>query len=358
MVRRIGAIKLPVNRLHMELTNACNFSCEFCPDSVMKRERGMMSKDMARAILDQVSGFGGIRMVLFHVMGEPALHPDMLDIAGYAASRNVSVCITTNGSRLNRDMLYGLQKSGVRHVIVSLQTPDEQTFAMRGAKGITFNEYADRIAETVKTIINEDIKIGFTLSFLSSPLRRLIIPIAKEFSIADTSKKLREYLQQWAERLMKDTRIEGRMPDVLKKIRRARSFSRNRIDLTDTLSFQTRIVGDWSTHFRKRLVKARFGFCPGLQENFGILWNGDYVFCCTDYEGRTSTANFNDLSIQDYLSSEAVQKTVKAMQTFRVINEHCRYCMGDKSHLNSLVKQIGSVLYFKAISRNMNEQIF
>ncbi|KPK01404.1 MAG: hypothetical protein AMK71_05695 [Nitrospira bacterium SG8_35_4] len=316
MDRRIGVIKLPINRLHIELTNACNFSCEFCPDSKMKRKRGFMSVDMAKSILDQVSEFKDINMVLFHVLGEPTLHPDLIEIAGYASSRKLKTCITTNGSRLSRDMLHALQKAGARHIIISLQTPDERTFSMRGAKDISFSEYADQITSAVKTLIDEELDIELTISFLSSPLRRLIIPIAKEFSIADTSKQLRAYLKLWAEKVMTGTTLEDRLPQVLKKIKRARCFSQNRIRLSDRLSFETRIVGDWSTHFQKRIVKARFGYCPGLQENFGILWNGDYVFCCTDYEGRTSTANFNDMSIRDYLSSGPVQEMVKGMQRF------------------------------------------
>lgn len=352
MDRRTGAIKLPINRLHMELTNACNFSCEFCPDSKMKRKRGFMSVDMAKSILDQTSEFRDINMVLFHVLGEPTLHPDLPEIAGYAASKKLKMCVTTNGSRLTRDMLYSLQSAGVQHIIISLQTPDERTFSMRGAKDISFSEYADQITSAVKTLIDEELTIEITISFLSSPLRRLIIPIAKEFSIADTSKQLREYLKLWARRVMTSTTIENCLPEVLKKIRRARCFSHNRIRLSDRLSFETRIVGDWSTHFQKRLVKARFGYCPGLQENFGILWNGDYVFCCTDYEGNTSFTNFRDLSIREFLSSAPVQGMVKGMQRFRIIHEHCRSCMGDSSRLNSLVKQVGSVLYFKTLSRN------
>jgi sulfatase maturation enzyme AslB (radical SAM superfamily) len=352
MDRRIGVIKLPISRLHIELTNACNFSCEFCPDSKMKRKRGFMSVDMAKSILDQTSEFKDINMVLFHVLGEPTLHPDLLEIAAYAASKKLKICLTTNGSRLNRDMLYALQGAGVQHIIISLQTPDERTFSMRGAKDILFSDYADQITSAVKTLIDEKLEIEFTISFLSSPLRRLIIPIAKEFSIADTSKQLREYLKLWAERVMTGTTIEDDLPGVLKKIKRARCFSQNKIRLSDRLSFETRIVGDWSTHFQKKLVKARFGYCPGLQENFGILWNGDYVYCCTDYEGRTSSANFRDMSIRDYLSSGPVQEMVKGMQRFRIIHDHCRYCIGDSSHLNSLVKQVGTILYFKTLSRN------
>ncbi len=102
-------------------------------------------------------------------------------------------------------------------------------------------------------------------------------------------------------------------------------------------------------------MKAHFGYCPGLQENFGILWNGDYVFCCTDYEGKTTIANFKDQTISEYLESEDVQNTVRAMQKYRIVNEYCQYCMGDTSRLNSLVKQVGSVLYFKTLSSRQND---
>ena len=32
-------------------------------------------------------------------------------------------------------------------------------------------------------------------------------------------------------------------------------------------------------------------YCPAPYDQFVIQWNGDVVTCCTDYEGRTKTAN-------------------------------------------------------------------
>jgi len=351
----IGVIKLPVNRLHMELTNICNFSCEFCPDSRMKRQRGMMSADMAKTILDEISGSGHISLVLFHVMGEPTLYPDLVDIAEYANLKGIDVCITTNGSRLNLNLLESLQKAGVKKIIVSLQTPDEKTFAMRGARGLSFEVYAEQIISAAKAVIRNNSGTELSISFMSSPLRKLIIPVAKEYSIADNSVKLRKYLKLWAENILKGTHIESHLPKVLKQINRARSFRENRIILTDRLSFHTRIVGDWATHFDRKNVKAKIGYCPGIQENIGILWNGDYVFCCTDYEGRTSIANYNDVTIADYLRDKTVQRTARGFQRFRVLDDYCQSCLGDSSYLNSFVKQIGSILYFKSFKRHPNK---
>ena len=352
--RNIGVIKLPVNRLHIELTNVCNFSCEFCPDSKMKRKKGYMSIDMAKSILDEVSGSGMVKWVFFHVMGEPMLHPGLVEIADYAKSRDVNVCITTNGSRLDPDILKMLTEAGVKKIILSLQTPDERTFSMRGAGELPFADYMEKITAVAREFINKKNDTELVISFLSSPLRRLIIPVAKEFSIADTTYKLRDYLRQWSGKILSGTPCEKSLPDVYKQIGRAGSFRENTIRLTEGLSFHTRIVGDWATHFGKKIVRAKFGYCPGIQENFGILWNGDYVFCCTDYEGRTAVANYSRVSITEYLENEIVQKTVRGFQRFRVLDPYCQTCIGDSSYLNSFVKQIGSVLYFKLFKRLNN----
>jgi len=48
----IGRIKLPIQRIHLEVTSHCNFACEFCPDSKMERGRGFMDFDLLRRILE------------------------------------------------------------------------------------------------------------------------------------------------------------------------------------------------------------------------------------------------------------------------------------------------------------------
>lgn len=347
----IGAIKLPINRLHMELTNICNFSCEFCPDSKMKRQKGMMPVETAKAIMDEIRRTKVVTTLLFHVMGEPTLYPRLIDVVEYADSLGIETCLTTNGSRLDHNLLDELIHAGISRIIVSLQTPDDKTFGIRGAKGIEFDEYAGMITGIAKRFLTYESKTKLTVSFLSSPLRRLIIPIFPEISIADTSSELKKYLNLWAGKIINNSPLEYRYSDVLKQIGKIWAFKENVIMINDSLNFHTRVMGDWSIHFDRKNVNATFGYCPGIQENFGILWNGDYTFCCTDFEGKTSTHNYNDISIFDYLSSEPVQAVVKGFKKFRVVHPYCKQCLGDKSILNSIVKQIGSIVYFKWLAK-------
>ena len=354
MAERIGIINLPINRIHLELTNICNFSCEFCPDSKMKRPRGMMPIELARSVIDEIDRTRVARMLLFHVMGEPTLHPRLLEIVEYAQGKGLNTCLTTNGSRLDEEFIGELIRAGIGEIIISLQTPDEKTFSLRGARGITFSEYAGRITSVARKFLYNTEKVRLTINFLSSPLRRLIIPIFPEVSIADTSRDLKRYLGMWAEMVTSDTPYEDTYKDVMRQIQNIWSFKENTIRITDRFSFNTRIMGDWAIHFEEKNVNAAFGYCPAIQDNFGILWNGDYTFCCTDFDGSTSLCNYSSTSIQEYLQKGMVQDIVKGFRFFRVVHPYCKQCLGDRNILNAFVKQFGSILYFKWIKKGGN----
>lgn len=313
----------------------------------MKRQRGMMPVDTAKSILDEAGKTKVAKTVLFHVMGEPTLYPHLIEVVQYANQKGIETCLTSNGSRLNEKLMDELIYAGIGRIIISLQTPDEKTFSIRGATGIEFDDYAAKIVSIAKRFLSETGKSKLTVSFLSSPLRRLIIPIYPDVSIADTSSDLKNYLRLWAKKILDKSSLEFRYNDVLTQIREIWTFKENTIHISNRVGFHTRIMGDWAIHFDRKNVNAFFGYCPGIQENFGILWNGDYTFCCTDFDGRTSTDNFSKTSLKDYLESEEVQRVVKGFNRFRVIHPYCKQCLGEKNLLNAIVKQIGSIVYFK-----------
>ncbi|MFQ5901856.1 MAG: SPASM domain-containing protein, partial [Thermodesulfobacteriota bacterium] len=174
----------------------------------------------------------------------------------------------------------------------------------------------------------------------------------------DTSRDLRRHLLRWSESILKGATFENNLEKIHKRLRWIGSFRENSITLCPNLTFETRIMGDWAVHSLNNGVKAKIGFCPGIQENFGILWNGDIVFCCVDYEGKTVVSNVRDTSITDYLRSIQVQQVVKGFNRFRVTHPHCQRCMGDKNYLNTFVRQIGSILYFKGYRKVFSSNQF
>src|SRR5512139_2703466 len=147
----IGAIPLPVRRLHVELTNRCNFSCEFCPDGKMRRPRGTMEFPLLERILSDAAGVA--REVHFHVMGEPALYPRLGDAVRAAASRGFVPSVTTNGSLLSPGAVGDIAARGLEQLTVSVQTPDPDSFRLRGAPGVTFREYREKIVAASRSVL-------------------------------------------------------------------------------------------------------------------------------------------------------------------------------------------------------------
>jgi MoaA/NifB/PqqE/SkfB family radical SAM enzyme len=279
-------------------------------------------------------------------MGEPLLYPQLAEAVAYTSEKGLKSCVTTNGALLTEDKLDDLVKAGLSRLILSLQTPDERTFEFRGAGDLSFDEYKERVMRAARKVMNSG-GTHLTLSFLSSPLRRLLIPIMPELQVADKSRDLRGFLRPWAVELLTGSAYEDNLPMVLKRVKRVGSFKNNGFDLTPDVRFETRIMGDWAVHAENSNVKAKFGFCPGIRENFGILWDGRFVYCCVDYDGKTSSADINDVSIEQALGSEDVQRTIRGFDSFKVVHPHCQSCLGDKNYLKSAVRQIGSIVYFK-----------
>ena len=353
-VSRLGAIELPVRRLHVELTNRCNFSCEFCPDRGMRRPRGTMPLSMVEDILAQAGQEGLARQVHFHVMGEPLLYAPLPEAVRLARRRGMEAWVTTNGSLLTPQRLLELQAAGLSHLTISLQTPDAPTFALRGSRFLTFEQYREGLVSTVRAFLSQASEMRLSICFLSNPLRRFRAPGASSIRVAESGRELRAHMGRWVEWVFGGSAFERQIPDLLARLKGAGILKEARVPLSAHLDFQVRALGNWAGHFEGPLVPARFGYCPGLSENFGVLWNGEYVICCADYNGRTVLANFSETPLCEYLSLPGVQDIAGSFRRYRVIHPHCRLCLGDRHLASALLRQAGSILYFRVYRKLVN----
>ena len=102
----------PINYLFIEITNACNFKCTWCPDDIMGRRRGFMKKEKVYRILDEIADkrawLGPLYPVKLHQMGEPFLHPDLPAIVEHAESRGVGIELNTNCGLITRENIDAL----------------------------------------------------------------------------------------------------------------------------------------------------------------------------------------------------------------------------------------------------------
>ncbi len=135
--RKLPGRFYPINYLFIEITNACNFKCTWCPDEIMDRRRGFMKKEKVFRILDEIaekrSWLGPLYPVKLHQMGEPMLHPDLVEIVAHAEKQGVGIELNTNCGLITRRRWTASMRAGLTNLILSYQTPDPASFKTRKA---------------------------------------------------------------------------------------------------------------------------------------------------------------------------------------------------------------------------------
>ena len=71
----VPEVKMDGVLVQIEVTNACNHRCTFCPNVDSIRKRKMMDFDFARRVMKECSEFlGKDKKICFHMNGEPLLY--------------------------------------------------------------------------------------------------------------------------------------------------------------------------------------------------------------------------------------------------------------------------------------------
>ena len=163
----------------LELTNKCNFHCEFCPSDSQTRLHGYMDLSLAKKIFNEISEKKLVSQVHLHLMGEPTLHPKLNEILNYARDKNVIINLTTNGSTLVKKKVPTLLESISGTITASLMTPTEETYEIRGDVGLSWDRYIDNfrllVREHLKRISKgEKINYAITMRIMVSEKKKRV----------------------------------------------------------------------------------------------------------------------------------------------------------------------------------------
>jgi MoaA/NifB/PqqE/SkfB family radical SAM enzyme len=119
-------------RISVEVTNRCNQTCRLCPRAGFTRPLGTIEPELFRTIADEVASHGSV--LWLHFLGEPLLHPRLIDLITYAKEVGVaSVGLSSNATLLSDRMAGDLLASGIDRLDFSLDANDRASYHhMRG----------------------------------------------------------------------------------------------------------------------------------------------------------------------------------------------------------------------------------
>src|SRR3989344_7365917 len=87
-----------LQRINLELTSRCNYSCVGCPTHDLLRGKGSMNFGLYKAIFDEVGN--DIDRVFLWGYGEPLLHPQATELIRYANNFSAKKIMSTTGWKL------------------------------------------------------------------------------------------------------------------------------------------------------------------------------------------------------------------------------------------------------------------
>lgn len=143
------------DNIYIEPTNLCNLDCMCCYGKGMKREKGMMSLQDFKRILDNMIRSDWKTSITLTGQGEPLLNKDIYLMIEYARDAGFNVSLISNGTALNPVNRVKLFLSGLNRLQVMFDSIDKESFeAFRlGAK-------FERVKENITAFILENEKRG------------------------------------------------------------------------------------------------------------------------------------------------------------------------------------------------------
>jgi MoaA/NifB/PqqE/SkfB family radical SAM enzyme len=332
-LRKMPGRFYPINYLFIEITNACNFKCTWCPDEIMGRRRGFMKKERVFRLLDEIaekrSWLGPLYPVKLHQMGEPMLHPDLPEIVAHAEERGVGIELNTNCGLITRDGVEALYRAGLTNLILSYQTPDPGSFRTRKAPKLVFDEYRDKVRLAVERKAALGARTTIEIDIMNTKH-------SDGARIVSEDEQALAFLADWigfCQELEKRHSLPPRAHDW-EQIRRERVLDQDengsRYTLLDGVTLVWKRCHSWGNviggHKATEVVDT---YCPAPYDQFVVQWNGDVASCCTDFEGLTKTANVFASSVEEVWRGETRRARLRDMLEGRLLDV-CARCQGLK----------------------------
>lgn len=269
-------------RAYVEITNACNLRCSFCPGT--RRAPRFLPPEQFHTIARRLRG--RVKYLYLHVMGEPLLHPELASILSIAAEEGFLICVTTNGTLLPEKGGLLLASPALHKASVSLHCAESN-----GLDGL------DGYLSGVWAFARQAAKSG-------------AICALRLWNIGGEEAWNGEILDFFAREL-------GAHPLSLPQPRLGSWRLGERLYLEQAEKF------DWpDLDAPERGTK----FCLGLRDQVAVLADGSVVPCCLDHEGDIRLGNLLEQGLEEILDAPRARSLYRGFSDGKPSEPLCRRC--------------------------------
>jgi MoaA/NifB/PqqE/SkfB family radical SAM enzyme len=109
-----------LHKVYVEPTTACNLDCRICMRKVWSEPSGFMEMPTYRRLIAGLQAVPTLTKVAFWGLGEPLLHPDIVEMVALAKDLGAETELISNGLLLDRILAEGLVSAGLDTLVLSV----------------------------------------------------------------------------------------------------------------------------------------------------------------------------------------------------------------------------------------------
>jgi sulfatase maturation enzyme AslB (radical SAM superfamily) len=333
-------------KVYFEVTNHCNFRCDFCPMAESKRKRQHMDYALfTKGIHDVVTG-NIADTVGFHILGEPLLYSRIFEAVSYAKSKGLRTEINTNGSLLTEKRVHALVQAGLDTLCISVQVLNANEHTSRGSN-LPFDVYYRRVMDAVQLIRASGSSMNVVLCAMDTSTKQYF-DIDKLMRVNGKRSDFAKDLAGFIFNIYSRSGTSVSRVQVEAALHRLNLNTPQFVQLDEHIKVYAQPLADWGNAFTARKVyPARFGACGYALSNVGILSTGEVTICCADYDGHTSLGNLRSHSLAELLASEKAEAIREGFRQNKIIHPYCQRCIGSPNPLKAWFKGLASIYLFK-----------
>jgi len=264
----------------IELTNYCNIRCRMCMNSVMKRPKGHMSKELYEKIIDELAVRCPDVSLWLNGMGEPLLCKELAERIDYAVNKKLTnISINTNATLLKKDIADMLVSSRLNTIVCGVDAFNKSTY-----ENIRIGGNRDEVYENIEYLLR---KVDENKN---CKLKVEVQQIEMEYNITERE----AFIKYWREK-----------GAYLKFI-----------------AYQT-----WMGYGEKQWDMFENRYACNKCNMFQIFWDGRVPVCGCDYEVNHELGNVNESSIYDLWQIMKTEfSSLHVAHRFHELPQWCQNC--------------------------------
>lgn len=292
---RAVQVDYPFAVFNLELTNRCPLKCVMCPRTFdMTRQEGIMDGDLFRKVIDELAAahpeWSHECPVRLHGYGESLVHPQFDELIRYAEQRGVVTALSLNPILLTEDVARRLLDAEPSLLYIALDGHDDASFAaIRGLPAAYMKSKANllRFLERKKGMSN----------------RTRIVLSMIDFHLNQAS--IERMLDYWK-------KVDG-LDDV--RIKGFVTFDGNAESVNRLANIEP----------ASRTLQGNVT-CRWPWRSMSILWDGDVVPCCYDFDKRYVIGNVISETLSSLWNGPRMRALREEFASGCVTNALCRNC--------------------------------